>query len=165
MGSRVTRRSRGFTLIEVLIVMSIIAILALMTIPTFQERRVREQVVEGAKLADVAKGPIATSWASARRLPRDNAEAGLPVAEKIVGTLVQSVTVEDGAIHVRYGNDVHPALRGRTLTLRPAVVEDAPVVPVAWVCAQGRPPEQMAAHGPDRTDIEARYLPLNCRSR
>jgi type IV pilus assembly protein PilA len=49
------------------------------------------------------------------------------------------------------------------LTLRPAVVEDAPVVPVAWVCGHASVPAKMTVRGTNRTDVPVRYLPMRCR--
>jgi type IV pilus assembly protein PilA len=135
-----------------------------MAIPSFQDRIVRGQIVDAMKIADIAKAPIAASWAAAQTLPADNTSAGLPVAGKIVGTFVTSLTVEGGAIHVVFGNQANGAIRGKTLTLRPAVVPDAPVVPVAWVCGHASAVDQMTALGTDRTDVAINYLPLNCRA-
>ncbi len=154
----------GFTLIEIVVVLAVIAILATMAIPSFQDRIVRGQIVDAMKIADIAKAPIAASWAAAQTLPADNTAAGLPVAGKIVGTFVTSLTVEGGAIHVVFGNQANGAIRGKTLTLRPAVVPDAPVVPVAWVCGHASAVDQMTALGTDRTDVAINYLPLNCRA-
>ncbi len=156
--------SGGFTLIEIVVVLAVIAILATMAIPSFQDRIVRGQIVDAMKIADIAKAPIAASWAATHTLPADNAAAGLPVAGKIVGTFVTSLTVEGGAIHVVFGNQVNGAIRGKTLTLRPAVVPDATVVPVAWVCGHASAVDQMTAQGTDRTDVAINYLPLNCRA-
>jgi type IV pilus assembly protein PilA len=50
------------------------------------------------------------------------------------------------------------------LTLRPAVVEDAPVVPIAWVCGYAPAPEKMTVHGENRTTVPQRYLPWKCRA-
>jgi type IV pilus assembly protein PilA len=158
------RTSHGFTLVEVMVALSIIAILAMIAVPSFQERIVREQVVEAAKLADdVVKGPVAQYWGVTNEMPVDNAAADAPAADKIVGNFVSAVTVEDGAIHITFGNNANGAIRGHTLTLRPAVVPDTPKVPPAWVCAGSKVPDKMEIHGKDRTDIENRYLPVNCR--
>jgi type IV pilus assembly protein PilA len=156
-------RHGGFTLIEMLAAVAVIAILALIAVPGFQDRIVRTQIVEAVPLADVAKRPIAAAWAASAPLPADNAEAGLPPPEKIVSTLVSAVAVEQGAVHVRFGNQANGALRGRVLSFRPAVVEDAPVVPVSWICGHAPVPDKMSARGPDRTDVPRNFLPLNCR--
>jgi len=158
------RQMKGFTLIELMVVVAVIAILALLAVPSMQNRLVREQIVEAVRLADIAKAPIATSWTLDHALPLDNAGAGLPVAEKIVSNHVKSLTIEGGAIHLTFGNQATAAINGKTLTLRPAIVEDAPVVPVAWVCGNARPPDQMTVQGTNRTDVERNFLPLNCRA-
>lgn len=155
---------RGFSLIEIAVVLAIIAILAALALPDLSHRIIREQVVEGAKLADVAKTPVGTAWVSHLPLPVDNAAAGLPPPQKVVGNMVQSVTVEDGAIHVTFGFKAHERIRGRTLSFRPAVVQDARVVPVAWLCGQAQPVPGMRAMGRDRTDLQPEYLPLNCHA-
>jgi len=88
----------------------------------------------------------------------------LPPADKLVGNFVSSVRIEDGAVHVRFGNQANGALKGHTLSFRPAIVDGAPMVPIAWVCAQAPIPDKMRAKGVDRTDVAAKYLPLNCRA-
>jgi len=154
---------RGFTLIELMVVVAIIAILALMAVPLYSDKYIREQVVEAVKLAEIAKAPIAASWASAKAFPDDNAAAGLPVPDKVVSNYVKSLTVEAGAIHIVFGNQANGALRGKTLSLRPAVVEDAPIVPVAWVCGFAMAPEKMTVTAVNKTDLPKNWLPVNCR--
>ena len=153
----------GFTLIELLVVMGIIAILMLMAVPTYQGKIARDQIVEAAPLADLARKPIAAAWAATHTLPADNAAAGLPPHDKIVGNLVSSVLVEGGAVHVTFGNHASGLLKWKILTFRPAIVEDALIVPVAWVCGYASPPDKMTAKGENKTSIAEAYVPWNCR--
>jgi type IV pilus assembly protein PilA len=157
------RRNRGFTMIELMMVVGVIAILALMAMPSYMEKIVRDQVIEALPLADLAKGPVAAAWAAGIPLPVNNNAAGLPAADKIVSNLVSSTQVQDGAIHLTFGNRANNSIKGKTLTLRPAVVADAPVVPVAWVCGNAPPPDKMTVKGINKTDVPTLYLPLKCR--
>jgi type IV pilus assembly protein PilA len=150
-------------LIELMAVVAIIAILALMAIPTYHDKFIREQVVEAMRLTEIARSPIAVAWATTRTFPADNAAAGLPAPEKVVSNYVKSLTVEAGAIHVVFGNQANGGLRGMTLSLRPAVVEDAPIVPVAWVCGFAAVPDKMTVMAANRTNLPKNWLPVNCR--
>jgi type IV pilus assembly protein PilA len=156
-------KRHGFTLIEMMVVLAVIAILALMAFPTYQDKLVRDQIVEALPLADIAKAPVAAAWTLLKVFPPDNATAALPPAEKIVSNLVSAVAVEGGAIHITFGNRANGAIRGKVLTLRPAIVEDAPIVPIAWVCGTATVPTNMTAKGTNRTSIPPNYLPLKCR--
>jgi type IV pilus assembly protein PilA len=154
---------RGFTLLEMMVVVGIIAILALLAIPTYQDKFIRDQIAEAIPLADIAKPPVAAQWALLQTFPADNAAAGLPVAEKIVNNFIKSVAVQGGAIHITFGNRAHTAIAGKILTLRPAVVEDAVIVPVTWVCGYATAPEKMTVKGENRTNIPPGWLPVRCR--
>jgi len=154
---------RGFTLIEMMVVVAVVAILALLMAPAYIDRLVRNQIAEALPLADIAKRPIEASWTLARALPADNAGIGLPVPEKVVSNYVSALAVEGGAIHMTFGNRAHNQIRGLVLSLRPAIVADAPVVPIAWVCGYASAPGNMTAQGENRTNIPAGYLPLQCR--
>jgi len=154
----------GFTLVEMMVVVGIVAILALMAIPTYQGKFVRDQIAEALPLADIAKPPIAASWAVVQSFPADNAGAGLPAADKSVNNTISSVSVQGGAIHITFGNRANSVIAGKILTLRPAVVEDAPVVPITWVCGYAVQPGKMTIKGENKTSVPADYLPLRCRS-
>jgi type IV pilus assembly protein PilA len=145
-------------------VVAIVAILALMALPGYQDKIVRDQIVEALPLADVAKPPIALAAGLKQPFPSDNAAAGLPPAEKIVSNLVSSVAVESGSVHITFGNRVNAAIKGKVLSIRPAVVEDAPIVPVAWICGYAPVPGNMTVMGANRTDVPVRYLPFKCRA-
>ncbi len=147
-----------------MVVIGIVAILALMAIPTYQDKFIRDQIAEALPLADIAKPPVALSWAALQTLPADNAAAGLPIAEKIVNNYISSVSIQGGAINITFGNRANGVILGKVLTLRPAVVEDAPIVPVTWVCGYATAPEKMTVKGENKTNIPPGYLPIRCRS-
>jgi len=155
---------RGFTMLELMAVVAVIGILAVMAVPTYMDRIVRDQVKSSLMLTDIAKPPIAAAWLGAQVFPADNAAAGLPVADKIVSNYVSSVAVRDGAIHMTFGNRASSAIGGKILSQRPAVVEDAPIVPVAWVCGNAEAPEKMKAFGENQTNIPDALLPPECRA-
>lgn len=156
-------RYRAFTMLELMAVVAVIGILAVLAVPTYMDRIVRDQVKAALPLAEIAKPPIAMSWALAQTVPADNAAAGLPAAEKIVSNLVSSVAVRDGAIQMTFGNSASGAVSGKMLSLRPAVVEDAPIVPVAWVCGNADVPDKMKVFGENMTSLPNSLLPFECR--
>ena len=151
-------------MMEMMAVIAVVAILATLAVPSYLERIVRDQIKASLPLADIAKQPIAAAWASTQSFPADNAAAGLPVADKIVSNYVSSLAVRDGAIHLTFGNRASGAISGKVLSLRPAVVEDAPIVPVAWVCGSAEAPDKMKVMGANLTNVKDGVLPLDCRA-
>jgi type IV pilus assembly protein PilA len=155
--------ARGFTMIELLVVIAIVAILAALAMPSIQQRAIRVQVAEGRTLAQFAQQAIQAQYAATQALPADNAAAGLPPADHIVGNFVTGLAVRDGAIVLTFGNQAIGALAGHKLSLRPAVVQGYPQVPIAWVCGTANVPGNMTAATPDETDLPVAWLPLGCR--
>jgi type IV pilus assembly protein PilA len=157
-------RDRGFTLIELLLVLAVAAILALLAIPSMQEGALRKQVKEGLGLADIAKAGVQGAWSATGELPADNKAAGLPEPEKIVGSLVAAVRVDHGAVTLTFGNNASRMLAGKKITLRPAVVPDELIVPIAWLCHAVNVPKGMEVRGRDDTDLSPDVLPVECRA-
>jgi type IV pilus assembly protein PilA len=163
-GEPMKTRNHGFTMLEMMAVVAVVAILAMLAVPPYLDFVVRDQIKAALPLADIAKQPIAAGWPLTQTFPADNAAAGLPPAEKVVANYVSGLAVEDGAIHITFGNRANKAIAGKILTLRPAVVEDAPVVPVAWVCGYAEGPDKMTIHGKNLTNVPQPLLPIECRA-
>lgn len=157
------KKQIGFTAIEMLAVLAVIGILAAMAVPSYQSKIVREQIVAAIPFADLAKEPVSAYWKAHKAFPQDNKETGLPDADKIVSNQISALIVEDGAIHMTFGNNAHGLLKNKILSIRPAIVEDAPIVPIAWVCGNAVPPDKMTVKGNNKTNIPSAYLPLGCR--
>lgn len=157
------RPQHGFSLIELMIVVAIMGILATMALPSYQERAIKAQVQEGLGLAEYAKENITAFYRAKQRMPKNNAEAGLPPADKIIGNHVAAIEVADGAVHVKFGNRANKNAVGKILTLRPAAVVGYSLVPLAWNCGTAEPPAGMKAFGANQTTLPGMYLPVDCR--
>lgn len=156
---------RGFTLIELMIVVAIIGILATMAVPSYQERVIRAQVADSLEMTSFVKEAIAAAYAKTGKFPNDNQSAGLPPHDKIVGNFVSDVEVKNGTINITYGSLSNKFLSGKKLSLRPAIVKGYSKVPIAWVCGLADTPEKMSIDGSNATDLPGPYLPIDCRSR
>ena len=122
------KNKNGFTLIELMIVIAIMSILATMAIPSFQDRIIRTQVQEALNLSDMAKKGVEEYYSAKQTFPNNNQEAGLPPSNKIIGNYVTGVNVRNGAIDIYLGNKINRHADQKTITIRPAIVEDAPMV-------------------------------------
>jgi type IV pilus assembly protein PilA len=159
---------RGFTLIELMIVVAIIGILAAIAIPAYQDYTIRAQVTEGLNLAAAAKAAVAETFAQRGTWPVANVNAGLSAAASITGKYVTSVTVATGGITIAYGDQANKAINAQTLGLRPGVSVNQDVV---WVCGTATAPTGLStyndsagtASGAAATSLLAKYVPSNCR--
>ena len=123
---------KGFTLIELMIVVAIIGILAAIAIPAYQDYTIRAQVTEGLNLASSAKAAVSESFGSNGTWPATNAAAGLSDATQIQGKYVSSVTVgAGGVITIAYGLNVNNAINGQTLALTPYTSTSGDI---SWQC-------------------------------
>ena len=151
-------------MVEMMAVIAVITILALMAIPSYLDKIVKAQIESALPLADIAKRSVATFWSATQTMPADNTVAALPVADKIVNNYVSAVAVQDGVINLTFGNRASQSIAGKILSLRPAVVEDAPVVPITWVCGEAEAPGKMTVMGKNQTNVDPLYLPMECRA-
>jgi type IV pilus assembly protein PilA len=123
--------TRGFTLIELMMVVSIIGILASIAIPQFSAYRIRAYRCEGFVLADPIRKDIQEYIDVTGRLPGNNAIAGLPEKKSIRGKFVESIGIDHGIISVTF-SDTISCMKGEYLKLIPEVNPSNPTGPLIW---------------------------------
>ena len=143
------KKQQGFTLIELMIVIAIIAILAAIALPAYQDYLIRAQVSEAAVLLDGTKTSTTEYFENTGVFPPSNLSAGLASAASINGTYVASVTTVSGLTTAVMGNKANAAVTGGTLEL--SAITAAGAGSVQYKCKAG-------------TGIADRYLPTSCRS-
>src|SRR5690349_23882855 len=124
-----TKLQKGFTLIELMIVVAIIGILAAIAIPAYQDYTVRAQVTEGMNLAAAAKAAVAETFLNRGIAPATRTAAGMSDNEEDTnGKYVESVNVTNGVIIITYGHEANARIDGQTLHLVPFITADQSVV-------------------------------------
>ncbi len=157
-----TTSNHGFTLIELMVVMAVIAILATLAMPSGLNQRLRLQVVDAAHMADTIRQDVTNYYNRYHKFPSNNHKAGLPAPELLIGNKVTRIEIENGAIHITLGNKVYKSLQDKILTLRPAVVTGSPASPISWLCGFDTPVPGMTAVGINKTDLEEAIVPSSC---
>jgi len=140
------RNTKGFTLIELMIVVAIIGILASLAIHAYQNYTIRAQVSEGLELSGPAKNAVATFVYGNGAFPIDNSDAALEAATSYSGTYVTSISVSGAVISIQFGNKANSQISGETITL--TAVDNSGSV--SWTCASGGV-------------IKNVYLPKSCK--
>jgi type IV pilus assembly protein PilA len=144
-GNMKRQLQKGFTLIELMIVVAIIGILAAVALPAYQDYTKRARITEGFNLAAAAKTAVADYYSSNNEMPSINDSVGLPGSTTITGASVDRVGISNGVITIQFNTKVSTA--ATTLLLTPVTSSGS----ISWDCATGG-------------TLESKLRPSNCRS-
>lgn len=148
-GQTTPRASKGVFWAIFCIVPFVIAMLAAIAIPAYQDYVIRVQVTEGLVLGDGAKTAVAEYYANNQSLPSDNANAGLAQDTSITGRYVSEVHVSDGSIIVAFDTPrSNSRIRNDVLVLTPSPDSNGNL---GWRCDGSE------------TTVPRNYLPMSCR--
>ncbi|EMS2416908.1 pilin [Neisseria gonorrhoeae] len=156
---------KGFTLIELMIVIAIVGILAAVALPAYQDYTARAQVSEAILLAEGQKSAVTEYYLNHGTWPEDNTSAGVASASKIIGKYVQKVEVAKGVVTATMKSDgVNKEIKGKKLSLWARRQDGS----VKWFC--GQPVKRTKADADDVTadttgKIDTKHLPSTCRDK
>ena len=146
---------KGFTLIELMIVIAIIGILAVIALPAYQDYTARAQVSEAITLMEGQKSAVVEYYADKGKWPTSNEEAGIATNTSIQGKYVAQVDVgANGVITAKMkGENVNNEIKNKTVSLTPPATTNNGSS--TWTCAPGK------AEG--TTGVDTKFLPSSCR--
>ncbi|MBH6782825.1 pilin [Neisseria meningitidis] len=158
---------KGFTLIELMIVIAIVGILAAVALPAYQDYTARAQVSEAILLAEGQKSAVTEYYLNHGTWPSNNSDAGVATSSKIKGKYVKEVEVKNGVVTATMlSSGVNNEIKGKKLSLW-AKRQDGSV---KWFCGQPvtRAANAKAANADDvaadgTNKIDTKHLPSTCR--
>ncbi|HHP8657510.1 TPA: pilin [Neisseria meningitidis] len=156
---------KGFTLIELMIVIAIVGILAAVALPAYQDYTARAQVSEAILLAEGQKSAVTEYYLNHGIWPGDNNSAGVASSSTIKGKYVEKVEVAKGVITAEMkSSGVNKEIQGKKLSLWAKRQNGS----VKWFCGQpvtrtGTNSDEVTATGTDTDKIDTKHLPSTCR--
>ncbi|MBH6469394.1 pilin [Neisseria meningitidis] len=156
---------KGFTLIELMIVIAIVGILAAVALPAYQDYTARAQVSEAILLAEGQKSAVTEYYLNHGIWPGDNTSAGVATSTDIKGKYVKEVKVANGVITAEMkSSGVNKEIQGKKLSLWAKRQAGS----VKWFCGQpvtrnakADDVDDVAADGTNK--IDTKHLPSTCR--
>lgn len=168
---------KGFTLIELMIVVAIIGILAAIAIPAYQNYTIRAQVTEGMNLADGWKTAMSEFYAQNGQFPASVTTTPGSASQTVMytkgattGKYVSKVTVNTGAIEIDYSNAngyvANKAINDTSLYLIPYLSSNNDIV---WICGTATAPSTASLDASTTataasTTVPIQYLPSACHN-